>query len=349
MILQADASIRQKACWFNITCALAEQEIQLNNIDYDTMDPVSKTEYQDLIRKITTANTDALSSAKDSMLFTTSDQLEQGASTLYFITSNLVGSGPMSKTLDMEGREAAVGLIEEMSEGFKKIDVPDPNKLVPFIEGTTGSVMAIMEGLNSILLSNDPNEIPLTDFERAADLPYDTDIPEGDEADIPDDPEVALRQNAMRLTRIQAVEQVKKMTTLVDEIGETTIKNMVVGEELKTNSPLGMQMIMAKMAGSSTVGRDTNNDGIPDRPLRFEFDNSKSVIQFPLGFCPSAPGFVLEYNDIGLPIGVCDGQWGFVFKEWETITAVSKASFQCHSLPVLSLTCSRPTRQRPGG
>ena len=39
--------------------------------------------------------------------------------------------------------------------------------------------MAIMEGLNSILYSNDPNEIPLTDFEAAADMPYDTDIPEG--------------------------------------------------------------------------------------------------------------------------------------------------------------------------
>ena len=31
------------------------------------------------------------------------DQLEQGASTLYSITSNLVGGGPVSKTLDMEG------------------------------------------------------------------------------------------------------------------------------------------------------------------------------------------------------------------------------------------------------
>lgn len=47
------------------------------------------------------------------------------------------------------------------------------------IIGTTGSVMAIMEGLNSILYANDPSQIPLTDFEAAADMPYDTDIPEG--------------------------------------------------------------------------------------------------------------------------------------------------------------------------
>ena len=35
--------------------------------------------------------------------FPYTDQLEQGASTLYSITSNLVGGGPVSKTLDMEG------------------------------------------------------------------------------------------------------------------------------------------------------------------------------------------------------------------------------------------------------
>ena len=107
------------------------------------------------------------------------DTLEQGASTLYSITSNLVGDGPVSKTLDMEGREAAVDFIEKMADGFKQVEVPDPNKLKSFIEGITGSAMAIMEGLNSILYSDDPSEIPLTDFEKAADMPYDTDIPEG--------------------------------------------------------------------------------------------------------------------------------------------------------------------------
>ena len=85
----------------------------------------------------------------------------------------------MSKTLDMDGREEAVGMIEKMADGFKKVEVSDPNKLKEFIEGVTGSVMAIMEGINSILYSNDPNAIPLTDFEKASDLPYDTDIPEG--------------------------------------------------------------------------------------------------------------------------------------------------------------------------
>ena len=111
--------------------------------------------------------------------FYLADTLEQGASTLYSITSNLVGDGPVSKTLDMEGREAAVDFIEKMADGFKQVEVPDPNKLKSFIEGITGSAMAIMEGLNSILYSDDPSEIPLTDFEKAADMPYDTDIPEG--------------------------------------------------------------------------------------------------------------------------------------------------------------------------
>ena len=152
----------------------------------------------------------------------------------------------MSKTLDMAGRDEAVGLLENMAEGFKKIDVPDPNKLKTFIEGATGSVMAIMEGLNNIIYSNDPDNIPLTDFEAAIDLPYDTDIPEGEDVDIPEDPDVMLKNNALKLTKIRAVQQVKKMTSLVDDIAETAIKNSVVGEELRTKTPMGVQMIMTK-------------------------------------------------------------------------------------------------------
>ena len=45
------------------------------------------------------------------------------------------------------------------------------------------------------------------------------------------------------------------MTNLIDEIGETTIMNSVLGETLKTKSPLGVQMTMSKLAGSTTVGK----------------------------------------------------------------------------------------------
>ena len=99
--------------------------------------------------------------------------------------------------------------------------------------------------MNNILYSNDPNEIPLTDLEAAADLPYDTDIPE-DNADIPDDPQDAFIQNAMKVTRLQAVEQVKSMVSLVEDLGQTTLSRMVAGEELATKSPLGVSMRFAK-------------------------------------------------------------------------------------------------------
>ena len=56
----------------------------------------------------------------------------------------------------------------------------------------------------------------------------------GEDPDIPEDPEEALKKNALKLTRIRAIEQVKKMTNLIDEIGETTIMNSVLGETLKT-------------------------------------------------------------------------------------------------------------------
>ena len=104
------------------------------------------------------------------------------------------------------------------------------------------------------------------------------------------------------------------MTALIDDIGETAIKNMVVGEELKTKSPLGCQMIMTKIPWSTTIGKDTDGDGVPDQKLRYEFDNSQSVIEFPLGFCPAAAA--QGHVDFG-----CSGQWGLVLKEWETITA----------------------------
>ena len=155
-----------------------------------------------------------------------------------------------------------------MNDGFKEVEVADPSKLTNFIEGTSGSVLAILsvdiniinvavkwrfylnhifsiQSLNNILYSNDPDEIPLTDIEAAADLPYDTDIPE-DNADIPDDPNEAFRQNAMKVTRLEAVKQVKSMVNLVEDLAQTTLSRMVAGEELSTKSPLGVSMRFAK-------------------------------------------------------------------------------------------------------
>ena len=40
------------------------------------------------------------------------------------------------------------------------------------------STVAIAESITDVLYYNDPNAIPLTDYERAADMPYDTDIGE---------------------------------------------------------------------------------------------------------------------------------------------------------------------------
>ena len=95
--------------------------------------------------------------------------------------------------------------------------------------------------MNNVLYSGNPDDIPLTDIEAAAggyfaqsllcsdrlpkvtisdplpsfweiivtslDLPYDTDIPD-DGADIPEDPNEAFRANAMKITRINSVNQV---------------------------------------------------------------------------------------------------------------------------------------------
>ena len=62
-LLQADASIRAKACWFNVPCALGD------NVDLDQMGDKEKEEFKNLMRDLTHANTDALNSAKDNMDF----------------------------------------------------------------------------------------------------------------------------------------------------------------------------------------------------------------------------------------------------------------------------------------
>ena len=41
------------------------------------------------------------------------------------------------------------------------------------------NLLTSFQSLNSILSSNNPDDIPLTDFTAAAGLPYDTYIPEG--------------------------------------------------------------------------------------------------------------------------------------------------------------------------
>ena len=64
-LLQADASIRAKACWFNVTCALGATAAKA----FEDMDDEEKMEYNNLMRDLTNGNTDALNSAKDNMQF----------------------------------------------------------------------------------------------------------------------------------------------------------------------------------------------------------------------------------------------------------------------------------------
>ena len=50
----------------------------------------------------------------------------------------------------------------------------------------------------------------------------------------------------MKITRLEAVKQVKSMVNLVEDLAQTTLSRMVAGEELSTKSPLGVSMRFAK-------------------------------------------------------------------------------------------------------
>lgn len=67
-----------------------------------------------------------------------------------------------------------------------------------------------------------------------------------EENDIPDDPDEALRENALRRTHQAAKTQAQAISGLVDDIAKTALDNMVEGEELLAASPHGMQMYIAK-------------------------------------------------------------------------------------------------------
>ena len=332
MILQADASIRQSASWMSLGDLAGDKS-------RDEMTIVEATAYDNLMRDLTNANTQLINDAAENLEFNSIEQLDQGAGTLYSITSQLVKGGDVAKTLDMKGREAAVKLVDKMADGFGKMTISDPNKLKAFIEGTTGSIVAILSSLNNVLYTNDPDEIPLTDIEAAASLPYDTDIPEGN-AEIPEDPAIAFKQNAMKITRIDAVAQVKKMVNLVDNIASTALKSMVVGETLDTKAPLGVSMKLSKVSGSHTVGQDLNGDGIPDIPLVYNFETT-SEVEFPLNFCPGkrfdweeddGNGTTMKKSQMHITpdhlLQPCIGYWGIALKEWQVIKQTYPASAQ---------------------
>ena len=69
------------------------------------------------------------------------------------------------------------------------------------------------------------------------------------DAEIPDDPDVALRENVMKTIRTDAVKQVDQMLDLLDSIAATTIKNSIVGETFTTKSK-GIRMVMNKYVRS---------------------------------------------------------------------------------------------------
>ena len=67
------------------------------------------------------ANTLLINSAANTLEFNSVEQLEQGAGTLYTITSQLTKGGDIGKTLDMKGREAAVALVDVRSNISKML------------------------------------------------------------------------------------------------------------------------------------------------------------------------------------------------------------------------------------
>ena len=70
--------------------------------------------------------------------------------TVKFYNCNSIFSGSATNDvtgsmLDMEGRKSAVEIMEKMATSFARADVPDPNKILDFVETSTASVAAVFE------------------------------------------------------------------------------------------------------------------------------------------------------------------------------------------------------------
>ncbi len=102
------ATIRKNACWFNIKCRLKDI---LGNSSLTNLTTEQSSAYNDMMRDLTKTNTKAISSAAN-MGFHNLDRLNQGATTLNTIMATLHGNKELSKTLDTEGRAAAVKMME---------------------------------------------------------------------------------------------------------------------------------------------------------------------------------------------------------------------------------------------
>lgn len=70
MILQADASIRQKASWFSLTDLAGDKT-------RDQMNDVEGENYDELMRNLTHANTALLTDASETLEFNSIDSLDQ--------------------------------------------------------------------------------------------------------------------------------------------------------------------------------------------------------------------------------------------------------------------------------
>ncbi len=72
-------------------------------------------------------------------------------------------------------------------------------------------------------------------------------------------------------------------------------------------------MVIFRLSGKGTTGKDVNGDGTLDSGLVYKMKDSETKVEFPLGFCPGAK------NGMNMS---CEGSYGIVVKEWDTITRV---------------------------
>ena len=327
-VIKADSSVRQEACYFDVECAFSggPNAIPLGFAGLNMTEEEKEMEIFSLILAISEANKLNLDSLL-SLPLSTMDQLGQSSATLYGIVKQAAGNGTYDPlTLDMEGRATAIEAMKRMSAAFVDLiqqePILDPNGITGVVEDITGSAMSMIGNLHKVLSAKNLEDLPPRDQENADGMSYDTSIGTGEDGNIAD-PDEAKRKNVLALSKFYAKQQLEEMLSLVEEITKNVAMAAVPGEEFRTSAP-GVKIIMGKVSYSDTIGTDTTGDLYPEHPMRYEFEDSQTVVEFPLGFCPgdrtdpSSPSINFQ----------CRGKWGIVIKEWEAVTRMYMWSYK---------------------
>ena len=286
MILSALSSVQGNADWLSLDPAaianLTEEELLARIADIGNL------------------NSATLQSVLDTMDFATLDQLLLGSGILQSTLAGVFDGelGPL--TIGLEARDAAMQLLQKLTNQVKEVKITDPNDLIPHLSNTMDAASAIMTSINAVIDKESDIGVSPNDLDMAPNLDYDTYIP-GKGFVSTTNKQEQLEGNVIYTTKTESEKQIEQLFDYVDQTATAVYDKLVVGEVVATDSPNGAAILIAKL-----------NEILlePGLTLEGKSENAEKII-FPKCFCPS------KYNT---PNTICREEFRLTSSVWPCIT-----------------------------